>query len=426
VRTAATGGGRRAGRHARPARPAGARRPGLILTLVISVLLAAAATVMVRVATACPGCQLAVHVAGNRLIDAQGKPVRLLGVNRSGAEYACVQDQGLIAGPTGPRAIAAMTSWRINAVRLPLNEDCWLGINGAPRRYSGERYRAAIQAYVARLHQAGLYVVLDLHWNAPGRELALGQLQMADLSHAPAFWASVASTFKADPAVVFDLYNEPNGISWLCWRDGCDLPQGWRTSGMQALLDAVRRTGARQPVIATGLGWGSDLSSWLRYRPHDPARQLVAGFHAYRSRNCATVGCWNGTVRPVARAVPVVTTEFGAAGGCSAGFADQFMSWADSAGLSYLGWSWNPSGCAAPALIRTWGGQPTAYGAGVRAHLLRLRLRRWRAPAVHAARAAPDTSWRPAGHPREGWSAGGSRVPAVPCRYSAGCPCRRA
>jgi uncharacterized protein YbdZ (MbtH family) len=386
VRAAAPGGRRGAARHARrPARslprwrrPPWAARPRVsrpALTLVITILLAAAVTVTVRVATACTDCQLAVHVAGNRLTDAQGKPIRLLGVNRSGAEYACVQDQGLIAGPTGPRAIAAMTAWRINAVRLPLNEDCWLGINGAPRRYSGERYRAAIQAYVARLHQAGLYVVLDLHWNAPGRELALGQLQMADLSHAPAFWASVASTFKADPAVVFDLYNEPNGISWPCWRDGCDLPQGWRTAGMQALLDAVRRTGARQPVIATGLGWGSDLSSWLRYRPHDPAGQLVAGFHAYSSRNCATVGCWNGTVRPVARAVPVVTTEFGAAGGCSAGFADQFMSWADSAGLSYLGWSWNPSGCAAPALIRTWGGQPTAYGAGVRGHLLSLHSR---------------------------------------------------
>ena len=68
----------------------------------------------------------------------------------------------------GPQAIAAMTSWHINAVRLPLNEDCWLGINGAPARYSGARYRAAIRAYVARLNHAGLYVILDLHWSAPG------------------------------------------------------------------------------------------------------------------------------------------------------------------------------------------------------------------------------------------------------------------
>jgi Cellulase (glycosyl hydrolase family 5) len=137
-----------------------------------------------------------------------------------------------------------MTSWRINAVRIPLNEDCWLGINGLPPRYSGARYRMAIRAYAERLHQAGLYVILDLHWNAPGQARATGQQPMADLDHSVAFWSSVARVFKADPAVAFDLYNEPYGISWKCWRDGCILPAGWRTAGMQALVDAVRSTGA--------------------------------------------------------------------------------------------------------------------------------------------------------------------------------------
>jgi hypothetical protein len=49
---------------------------------------------------------------------------------------------------------------------------------------------------------------------------------------------------------------------------------------------------------------------------------------------------------------------------------DRFMSWADSAGVSYLGWSWNPVGCGAPALIQSWDGQPTASGEHLRAHLL--------------------------------------------------------
>jgi hypothetical protein len=58
------------------------------------------------------------------------------------------------AGPTDKHAVAAMASWDITAVRLPLNEDCWLGINGAPARYSGARYRAAIRRYVIRLNHA--------------------------------------------------------------------------------------------------------------------------------------------------------------------------------------------------------------------------------------------------------------------------------
>ena len=228
-----------------------------------------------------------------------------------------------------------------------------------------------IRHYVDRLNQAGLYVILDLDWNAPGRVRATGQQPMADLDHAPAFWSSVARVFKTDPAVAFDLYNEPYGISWPCWRNGCILPQGWRTAGMQALVNAVRSTGARQPIILTGLGSGNDLSSWLMYRPRDPAGQLVAGFHAYNFLPCATVACWNKDIRPVARRVPVVSTELGEAD-CSDAFVNRFMNWADSVGVSYLGWSWNPVGCRAPALIKSWNGQPTAYGEGLRAHLMRL------------------------------------------------------
>jgi len=132
------------------------------------------------------------HVSGNQLVDKHGRAVRLLGVNRSGGEYACVQGHPPMAGPDGRRAIAAMTAWGINAVRVPLNEHCWLGINGAPTGYSKSHYRAAIRHYVGRLHRAGLFVVLDLHWNAPGTTRAHGQQPMADLDHAPAFWKSVA------------------------------------------------------------------------------------------------------------------------------------------------------------------------------------------------------------------------------------------
>jgi endoglucanase len=316
----------------------------------------------------------ALQVSGHVLIDAAGKPIRLLGVDRSGTEYPCIQGWGLIDGPTSPREISVMTAWGINAVRLPLNEDCWLAINGVLRPFSGARYRAAIEGYVARLHKAGLYVILDLHWNAPGRSPATGQQPMADLDHAPAFWSSVAGAFKGDSFVLFDLYNEPHSIDWQCWLNGCVLPEGWRTAGMQTLVDAVRATGALQPIIATGINSGADLSSWLRYRPHDPANQLVAGLHIYNFTSCATVACWTGSVEPVAHKVPVVTTELGE-GDCSHSLIDQFMLWADTAGVSYLGWTWSPFGCGAPALIQSWDGQPTPYGEGLRTHLIHLHFR---------------------------------------------------
>jgi endoglucanase len=339
---------------------------------VIVFLFLALALAVIATCTACGDDYPGLHVVDNRLVDREGRTVRLLGVNRSGGEYACVGGHGFFAGPTGRRAVGAMRPWRINAVRVPLNEHCWLGINGAPSEFSRARYRRAIRAYVARLHRAGLYVVLDLHWNAPGRAEADSQQPMADLDHAPAFWSSVARAFKDDPAIAFDLYNEPHDISWKCWRSGCTMPGGWRAAGMQTLVDAVRSSGARQPIIATGIRWGSDLSSWLEYRPDDPADQLAAGFHVYDFASCTSLSCWRQMVDPVAREVPVVVTEIGERE-CSGTFLDRFMSWADSAELSYLAWSWNPAGCDAPALIESWDGRPTPPGERLRERLLALK-----------------------------------------------------
>jgi hypothetical protein len=315
---------------------------------------------------------LSIHVDGNHLLDGTGDRIRLLGVNFSGAEYACAQGYGIFDAPHGAGAIAAMVKWRINAVRIPLNEDCWLGINGVKTRYSGSRYRNAIAGFVARLHSSGLYAILELHWNAPGTQRALGQKVMADHSHSPAFWHAVATRFRGDRAVLFDLYNEPHDISWRCWRDGCRV-NGWRTAGMQELVDAVRSAGATQPVLLGGLGWANHLGGWLQFHPHDPEHQLVASLHLYNFTECVARDCWGRTVGRVAQRVPVVTGEVGEAD-CAHRFIDRYMAWADALGISYLGWTWNVWGCkAGPSLIKAVDGTPTPFGIGFRDHLRRLQ-----------------------------------------------------
>ena len=45
------------------------------------------------------------HVSGNKLVDASGNQVMLHGVDRSGAEYACVQGNGIFDGPNDQASI---------------------------------------------------------------------------------------------------------------------------------------------------------------------------------------------------------------------------------------------------------------------------------------------------------------------------------
>ena len=118
--------------------------------------------------SAAPATLSGLRVAGNTLVDGAGHAVHLQGVNRSGTEYACVQGWGLFDGPNDAASVKAMTTWHVNIVRVLLNEDCWLGINGIKPQYAAANYRQAIADYVQLLHSYGMYVELSLYWAAPG------------------------------------------------------------------------------------------------------------------------------------------------------------------------------------------------------------------------------------------------------------------
>jgi hypothetical protein len=292
-----------------------------------------------------------------------------------------------------------MASWHINTVRVPLNQDCWLGDDGQPSGgLTAAGYRDAVAAWVATLHDAGIVAVLDLHWSGPDGVPAEGQRMMAD-DRSPAFWSSVAARFKDDHAVIFDAFNEPYSrffdggktfeLTWACWRDGgCLAPQvndatddngkTFPIVGMQALVSAIRAAGAKQPIMLGGLDYANDLRQWLASRPADD--QLVASFHNYESQRCHTVACWDAEIAPVAAQVPVVTGEF-AESDCTDKHVTSYMDWADGRGVGYLMWQWvvlqpneyaNPP-CASFVIISDVSGTPAApNGTALKAHLAQL------------------------------------------------------
>jgi endoglucanase len=353
------------------------RVPRFIALIGAGALVSAAAALLAGPPIIAQASGLSVRIVGNHFVDGSGRTVRLLGVNRSGSEYACMANWAIFDGPSDTASIAAMASWNIDAVRVPLNEDCWLGINGAPAAFSGANYRNAIAGYVSRLHAAGMYAIVDLHWNAQGSLPADGKTgqgrKMADLDHSPAYWSSVASFFKNDHGVIFDLFNEPHDISWDCWLNGCTTSDGtgtWQAAGMQTLLNAVRVTGATNVVTLSANGWGGDIPQWLNYRPHDPIGQIAAGWHVYFPETYySDPSRWNASVLPVAQQVPIATTELGEHD-CADGWMKQFLPWADQHGLSYTAWTWNNwPDCSNPVLITKYDGTPSGYGIGYRDHL---------------------------------------------------------
>ena len=247
------------------------------------------------------------HVSGNELVDQGGARVVLHGVDRSGGEYMCVNNAGIWDGPMNQTAVNAMKRWKVNAVRVPLNEACWNGDSYINQAYRGNDYRRAVKKYVNLLNRNGIVAILDLHWTegaytGPSSGCssveALCQKPMPDTAQAVRFWTSVARAFGSNDAVIFDLFNEPyperaTGATgkegWHCWlRGGICTGISYRVAGMQTLISAVRSTGATNVIMLGGLEYANDLDGWLAHEPTDPDHNLAASWHSYNFNACST------------------------------------------------------------------------------------------------------------------------------------------
>jgi Cellulase (glycosyl hydrolase family 5) len=381
------------------------------------------------------GGNTSLHVSGGVIVDGQGNTVQFHGADETGSQTNCAYQAGGSAGdgypgffdmPNTQAGVNQMLAWKINAVRVPLNEDCWLGINGLP--YGGSTssdYQSAIAQFVSLLTTNGLSVILDLHWAGPGADQtnpSLGQIPMADADHAVTFWSSVASEFKSNGSVIFDLYNEPNITDWGCWVSGaaasasCAQASGsaYAVAGMATMLQAVRNAGATNIAILGGLAYAQDFSKWVasvQSIPTLPAPldgisidNVAASWHAYdfnsaytqcpsqynqppySAQSCATAQQFatsSGITGVLSAGFPVVIGEMGisafststASNFSSAqlsvlqGWLDGLMTYMEGQKQGYLAWSWDLD--QNPVLITDFStGAPTPYfGATYQKHL---------------------------------------------------------
>lgn len=356
------------------------------------------------------GLQVVQGSNGNpgRIVDENNQAFQIRGMNKMGSEYACAQGNGIFDGPIDQASIDAMLAWKINTVRIPMNEHCWLGINGVNPVYAGAHYQAAIADYVGRLNASGLRVILELHWSAPGTTLALGQLPMADFDHSPTFWSQVATAYKDNKMVIFDLFNEPYIEDWNCWVNGGYCAQDkngvwYNTAGMKSLYEAVRGTGAQNLILLGGLAYSNKFDQWTSSVAYIPnLYNVAASWHQYdfnMSSSCPSEGngylfifsCSTGEQTAnstkistvIAAGYPVVLGEVGisaysteTAAKFSSTQQQQLQSWLESLldymdqkGQGYLAWSWNTA--SAPAVISDYiNFTPTPYfGANYKNHL---------------------------------------------------------
>jgi hypothetical protein len=305
-------------------------------------------------------------VAGTQLVDERNERMRLRGVNAASLEWSS-DGEGHILDTVQ----TAIRDWHANIIRLPLAQDRWFG-KAPEQKDDGKAYRALVKQIVDTCAARGCYVVLDLHWSDAGVwGQQIGQRVMPD-QNSLTFWKDIAKTYKNHPAILFDLYNEPHDVTWDVWRDGGKVTEKNRRTGkettydavgMQALLDAVRGTGAKNVVIAGGLDWAYDLSGIAagKQLADLQGHGVVYANHTYPFKG-DTVEKWVAKMEEATKRLPVIVSEFGsdprgARGVAGEQWVRQVLQALADHDWNWIAWDMHPK--AGPRLVSDWNYTPT-------------------------------------------------------------------
>jgi hypothetical protein len=212
------------------------------------------------VTTSLPAAPLPLKVVGNQLLDSKGDLPRLRGVNCASLEWSSDGDGRILK-----TVQVAVHEWHANLIRLPLSQDRWFG-KGPEQKDGGAGYRQVVGQLVEFCATNNAYVILDLHWSNAGEwGKNIGQHNLPD-TNSVTFWKDLATAFKDHPAVLFDLYNEPAHVNWDQWLKGGPITETdkktktkltYEAVGMQALVDAIRSTGAKNGIARCSACWKS-------------------------------------------------------------------------------------------------------------------------------------------------------------------------
>lgn len=294
----------------------------------------------------------------------------LVGVNRSSLEYSCAGDDHLALAD-----FQAMRQWGANVVRLPISSEFWANAGGAC-----PGYRATVQRVVADARAARLFVILDLQWSAPfdlpaDRTRGGVQCPMPDTGKDLAMWKDIATLYRHDTGVLFDLYGEPYDITWSTWLNGGAITEGcyiiggpslarepgtYQAIGMRELVRQIRVIAPDNVIIVAGINWGYDLSGVL-------SGFAVAGKNVAYDSHPFDYGNkqpddWYRAFGHTATRYPVIVGEFGSYN-CGTGYIEQAINYFKSQNISWLAWTWQTGSCSGPSLLADWSGKPSApYG----------------------------------------------------------------
>ncbi len=199
-------------------------------------------------------------------------------------------------------------------------------------------FTAQVNTLVDKAEARGMYALIDFHTLTPGDP-------MYNLDRAKTFFANVSARNAAKKNVIYEITNEPNGVSWSTIRNYAEQ-----------VIPVIRANDPDAVVIVGTRGWSSlgvsdgSNSDEIVNNPVR-AQNIMYTFHFYAASHQDN---YRNEVQRAASRLPLFVTEFGTVtytgdGAVDTASSNAWLDLLDRLKISYANWTFSdaPEGSAA-------------------------------------------------------------------------------
>jgi endoglucanase len=282
-----------------------------------------------------------VHVCGVHLCNQYDKAIQLRGMSTHGLQWTsnCYNDASL-------DALAG--DWKADLLRIAMY------VQEGGYETNPSAFTSQVNSLVDEAEDRGMYAIVDFHTLTPGDP-------NYNLARAKTFFAAVAARNAAKKNVIYEIANEPNGVSWAGIK-----------SYAEQVIPVIRANDPDAVVIVGTRGWSSlgvsdgSSSDEIVGNPVK-ATNIMYTFHFYAASHKDN---YRAEVRRAAAKLPLFVTEFGTVSASGGGAVDTASSTAwldllDQLQIGYANWTFSDVSEGSAALKPGTCGGSTYAGTGV-------------------------------------------------------------
>ncbi|MEV4703325.1 cellulase family glycosylhydrolase [Actinoplanes sp. NPDC049316] len=294
------------------------------------------------------------RVCGVHLCNRYDRPIQLRGMSTHGLQWFanCYNNASLDA---------LATDWRADLLRIAM----YVQEGGYETDPPG--FTARVDTLVDMAEARGMYALIDFHTLTPGDP-------NLNLDRAKTFFAAVSKRNAAKTNVIYEIANEPNGVSWAGIK-----------SYAEQVIPVIRANDPDAVVIVGTRGWSSlgvSDGSGSAEVIANPVRasNIMYAFHFYAASHKDN---YRAELEKASATLPMFVTEFGTVSANGGGAVDTastsaWLDLLDRLKISYANWTYSDAGEGSAAFRAGTCAAGTYTGTGVLSEsgtLLRNRIR---------------------------------------------------